>query len=273
MEWERTPALDFSDDENKGWYPAGDKKARRYLSPREPKVEAKGVVCPHAGWKYSGRIAGLVYGRLRPPDTWVVIGPNHHGLGDPVAVWPKGRWLTPLGAAEVDGELAEEILRRCSGLNASADAAAHSREHSIEVQLPFLRMISPQSRIVPISLSDYRRPTWEKLGAGIAEAAEKLDRRITVIASNDMTHYEPQEEARRKDEAAIRRMLELDPAGLERTARREPVTMCGLGPVCAMLVAAKAMAAKSADLAGYATSGDVTHEYESVVGYAGLIIS
>ncbi len=241
------------------------------LLPRmEEKVEAVGVVVPHAGYIYSGGVAGAVYTRLAPVHSCVVLGPNHTGLGAGAAIMTAGTWETPLGEVTIDTELARAIMDRSRILE--EDDRAHRKEHSIEVQLPFLQVLFPAVPFVPICLMSHEYGACQDVGRAVAETIQTSGKRVLLIASTDMSHYIPQAIAKVKDQLAIDSIVDLDPQRLHTTVLRERISMCGFHPTTAMLVAVKALGATRAELIRYATSADVTKDYESVVGYAGLLI-
>ena len=241
------------------------------LLPRpEEKVGAIGVVVPHAGYLYSGGVAGAVYARVSAPDGCVIIGPNHTGLGAGAAIMTSGSWETPLGEVTIDSDLAQAILSRSRVLE--EDDRAHRKEHSIEVQLPLLQVQFPEVAFVPICLLSHEYGVCRDVGQAVAEAIQISGKRTLLIASTDLSHYISQEMAERKDRMAIEAMVDLDPERLHATVLRERISMCGFHPTTAMLIAAKKFGARRAELIRYATSGDVTKNYGSVVGYAGLII-
>jgi len=228
------------------------------------------LISPHAGYIYSGPVAAHGYYHLAldgAPPTFIILGPNHTGLGSPVAMMREGGWETPLGVVEIDGELADAIFKASDIID--VDEMAHLREHSIEVQLPFLQYLyGSDLRFVPISMGLQDLETSRAVGRAIAEAAG--ERELVVIASTDLTHYEPQATAERKDRGVIEAILGLDEEGVQRTVRRYGVSMCGYGPVSAAIAAAKGLGAASAELLAYHTSGDVTGDYSAVVGYASI---
>jgi AmmeMemoRadiSam system protein B len=260
------------------FYPARPETLARdvdeYLAPRpsaEEKVEnALGCVVPHAGYVYSGPVAGAVYRRLPARSSYVILCPNHTGRGAPLAMMSSGVWLTPLGKVSVDGGLAKAIQQGCHLV--MEDAAAHADEHSLEVQLPFLQRTVKDFSFVPIAIGVGGYPSLESLGHGLAEAARHTQKPLLIVASSDMNHYEPDSITRVKDRKAIDKMLALDPQGLYDVLRREDISMCGYGPAIAMLTAAKELGARHAELAKYATSGDTTGDRSAVVGYAGIIV-
>jgi len=234
------------------------------------KEDAVGLVSPHAGYIYSGPVAGAVFSRIKFKDTFVIMGPNHTGIGKPLAIMTEGKWETPLGQVEIDTELAGQILAGSRYLQ--EDASAHHQEHSIEVQIPFLQYFKPDIRIVPITLGFASDAAYKEIGRAIARAVGDLKREVVIVASSDMTHYEPQESARHKDSAAIAAMLELNADELLRRVDELDISMCGYAPTVAMITAARKLGATSAEMVRYQTSGDTTGDYGAVVGYAGIIL-
>src|SRR5258708_485771 len=254
------------------WYPETLEEAESYWMPVQRPRAAKAVVCPHAAWMYSGRVAGTVYGKIQPADTFVVIGPNHTGHGSTsTSLYARGRWFLPETKIEIDEAFTDQLIHISEYI--SVDYEAHAREHSIEVQVPFLLLLNPAAKLVPIIMRDYDPDIFHDVGRSIAAAAKKLaDRRVVLVASSDFTHYASRQEASRQDQAAIERILALDADGLKEIVDRLGITMCGTGPVAAALIAARSMGATTAEQVAYATSGDVTQDNDSVVGYAGIVI-
>ena len=232
-----------------------------------PPAPALGVLVPHAGYVYSGAVAGATYARVAVPGRVVVLCPNHTGLGAAVALWPDGAWRTPLGAVPIDAELTEELL--ASPL-VEADRAAHLGEHALEVQLPFLQALRPDVRLVALCLGPL--PAERALALGHALAAALRARPALLVASSDMSHYVSADAARRLDGHALQRLLALDARGLHELVRRERISMCGVVPATVMLAAAGELGAQQAELVRYAHSGDVTGDHRSVVGYAGALV-
>lgn len=265
-----------------GYFYEGSAQALRrqvegFLLPGADRFRAIGIVVPHAGLMYSGPVAGAVYSRVELPASVVLIGPNHTGLGPGVSLMAKGSWETPLGVSGIDESLAAAILARSPRIR--DDSLAHLREHSLEVQLPFLQYLRNDIRIVPIQMLDVRLETCLEVGRAVAGAireegpgARGRGSGVLIVASSDMTHYEPAGEARQKDEKAIREMLNLDPEGLHRVVRDLSISMCGFGPAAAVLTACKALGASKAELVRYANSGEVSGDLVKVVGYAGIVI-
>ena len=233
--------------------------------------KAIGLVCPHAGYLYSGATAGATFARATVPDRVAVLAPNHTAIGRPIAVWAQGAWETPLGQVPVDEELTGALLRRCP--EAEADRMAHLREHSLEVQLPFIQRLNPAARILPVCIGTHEERALQALGDALAEVVRGAGSEVLIVASSDMTHYEPAQTARAQDDLAIARIQALDPEGLLSTVRKHGITMCGAAPVAAMLWAAKSLEATRCELVDYAHSGMVTGDDSEVVGYAGLIVS
>ena len=240
------------------------------------RIAAIGCVAPHAGYIYSGGVAGAVYSRVKIPERCVILCPNHTGKGRPLAIMANTTWQTPLGEVAADADMGARLLRRFPALQ--EDSAAHRAEHAIEVQLPFLQALRPELKIVPIAVGtsdfDVLRGLGEALADVIADRYEEEDQheRVLIIASSDMNHYESDAVTRVKDHKAIERVLAMDARGLWEVVMNEDISMCGFGPTVVMLTAAKLLGATSATLVKYSTSGDVSGDYEAVVGYAGMIV-
>lgn len=255
------------------FYPGGSDDLRRsvqsYLKAELPRIRAVAVVVPHAGYRYSGRIAGEVYASVEIPATALLLGPAHGPIRPLFAVQAEGDWETPLGTASVDAGLAELVIRHVPG--AEDYPRAHVREHSLEVQLPFLQAARPDIAFVPVSVSI--QPRLEDLraaGAGLARAVREAGRPVLLVASTDMSHYVTQAEAEALDGAAVDRMVALDPEGLVRTVLSLNISMCGMRPAAAVLFAARELGAERAELVRYGTSGEASGDFDQVVGYAGL---
>ncbi len=234
----------------------------------EKREKAIGVVAPHAGYVYSGAVAGDVFSSVEVPGRAVIFCPNHTGIGEDAAVMSRGAWRMPWGDVPVDEELAAHLEASCPHLK--EDASAHLREHAIEVQIPFLHRFRPDVRIVPVVLGRLSLDECRALGEGVADAIAGDAFRPLLVASSDMSHYVPDAVARKKDGMAIDRMLALDPEGLYRIVRVERISMCGVLPATVVLFAARRLGATTARLIRYATSGDVSRDFDQVVGYAGL---
>ena len=254
-------------------------QVERFMETEAKKIKALGIVSPHAGLVYSGSVAGAVYSRIELPGTFVLIGPNHTGLGAPVSLMANGSWQTPLGTVRINEDLAAAVLSKSRRIH--DDTMAHLQEHSLEVQLPFIQYLKKEFTIVPIQMMDTRLETCVELGNAIAQAIAECEVRSAeykaggtlIVASSDMSHYVSAETAKKKDHAAIKRILELDAPGLYNTVRDENISMCGYGPAVAMLTACKILGATKAELVKYTNSGDVSGDYDQVVGYAGIIVS
>ncbi|MGA2234852.1 MAG: AmmeMemoRadiSam system protein B [Terriglobales bacterium] len=251
------------------------REIREYTSPGKTTVEsgriaAIGCVAPHAGYIYSGGVAGAVYSRLEIPERCVILCPNHTGKGRPLAIMANTAWQTPLGEVAADADLGARLLLRFPMLQ--EDSAAHRAEHAIEVQIPFLQAQQPELSIVPIVIGTSDFDVLRGLGEALADVIADRDEKVLIIASSDMNHYESDAVTRVKDHKAIERVLALDARGLWEVVMNEDISMCGFAPTIVMLTAAKLLGATSATLVKYATSGDVSGDYESVVGYAGIIV-
>lgn len=229
-----------------------------------------GIISPHAGYIYSGRVAGSVYSRILIPHDIIIIGPNHTGLGEPESIMCSGTWRMPGGDVEVNSTLAESIKGNSRYLR--DDHLAHFREHSLEVQIPFLHHFRKEIRIVPIAMMSSDYDICIDIGRAIAKTIKDFKEPVLIVASSDMTHYESDASARVKDKKAIDRVLAMDPEGLLKTVRTTRITMCGVIPATIMLIACKELGATKAELVEYATSGEVSGDYDQVVGYAGMII-
>ena len=255
------------------FYPANAERLRAdiesYLSSCK-KTRAIACMVPHAGYIYSGQVAGAVFSRLEIPASCIVLGPNHTGRGHPLAIMKEGSWRTPLGEIPIDSELAESFTREFPAL--SEDSAAHRSEHSIEVEVPFLQVCRPGVKFVPITIGTGQLIVLEQLGQALAEVLQRSKNPALIVASSDMNHYEDDATTRIKDRKAIDRILALDAPGLYQTVMNESISMCGFGPAVAMLTAARCLGAQKAELAQYATSADVSGDHKVAVGYAGIII-
>jgi len=243
-----------------------------FCAPPAGKARRRAVACmvPHAGYRYSGHVAGAVYARLELPRRFLLIGPRHYPRGEAQAILSAGEWQTPLGRAEIDAELAAELKRACGGL--MEDDVAHRSEHALEVQLPFLQKLAGEIRFVPIALGTVDFAALETLGKAIAQVVARQNEPVLIVASSDMNHYESDEITRSKDGMALEPLLALDARGLHDTVRREAISMCGYGPAVSMLIAARLLGATRAEMVRYATSGDISGDRDEVVGYAGIIV-
>lgn len=231
----------------------------------------RAVMAPHAGYMYSGGVAGQVFARVEVPRRVVVLGPNHTGRGARISVVPAGAFVLPGGRVEIDEELAAAILEEVPG--AQADVEAHRFEHSIEVELPFLLARRPDVRFVPIVLGGISGQTAVAVGEGLARAIARTGGDTLVVASSDMSHYLPDAQARVVDRAALEPLLAFDAAALYQTVVDQDISMCGFIPATAMLAYARAAGSTAApELVAYATSGDASGDRSRVVGYAGVLI-
>lgn len=236
----------------------------------EAPTRALGCIVPHAGYIYSGHVAGAVFERLEIPELCLVIGPNHTGVGRPLAIMCEGAWETPLGRVPIDRAFAADLLQRCPLLQ--EDSSAHRSEHAVEVELPFLQVRQSRLKFVPIALGTGDFAALEKLGDAIADAIAAQNNPLLMVASSDMNHYESDAITRVKDQQAIAPILALDARALYDVITQQHISMCGFGPAVTMLTAARKLGAKSAGLVKYATSGDISGDRDMVVGYAGIIV-
>ena len=247
-----------------------ERDVRSLLPDREPAGRAFGAVVPHAGYVYSGRVAGAVYGRVAIPGACVVVCPNHTGRGAPAALDPSDAWRTPLGDVPVSSRLSARLRELSPSLR--PDAEAHRREHSLEVQLPFLQVLRPGVELVPVCLGEPSLALCQEVGEALARLCEQEPEPPLLLASSDMNHYESRAVGKAKDDHALACTEALDPEGLFRTVLTEEISMCGFLPVTALLFAARKSGGRSATVVARADSGDQTGDSSSVVGYAGLVL-
>jgi AmmeMemoRadiSam system protein B len=238
--------------------------------PGGKKLAAKACLVPHAGYMYSGHVAGAVLSRLALPQRIIILGVRHFPRGEPIAILASGAWRTPLGDAPIDVSLANALTAECPLLR--EDRVAHSAEHSLEVQLPFLQVLAPGFAFVPIALGTVRFEDLVSVGEAMARVLAATPD-VLLLTTSDLNHYENDETTRAKDRKAVEKLLALDARGLYDTCSTEDISMCGLGPAVAMLTALRALSTTHAELVDYATSADVSGDTSAVVGYAGLIFS
>ncbi|MFZ0635985.1 MAG: AmmeMemoRadiSam system protein B [Candidatus Acidiferrales bacterium] len=257
------------------FYPSDPDELRRVVdectNPPAERRAALSCIVPHAGYMYSGRVAGSVYRSLQIPSRLILLGPRHFPRGEALAILSEGAWSTPLGEAAIDTALAAELKQAFPALR--EDAVAHRTEHALETQLPFLQRLAGDFRFVPIALGTDRFEVLELLGRAIARVVAGHDEPILLVASSDMNHYESDAITRVKDRLAIDKILALDARGLYESVRSNDISMCGYAAAVVMLTAVRELGAKRAELEKYATSGDVTGDGDWVVGYAGIVIS
>jgi len=234
------------------------------------KFRARACLVPHAGYVYSGSVAGEVYRRMEIPPRVILLGARHFPRGAPLAILSDGGWQTPLGMAPIDRPLADKIVRAFPLLR--EDALAHSAEHSLEVQIPFLQRLVPSFAFVPIVIGPAHWETLDTLGHALANVIAGERDPVLLVASSDMNHYESDAVTRMKDRKAIDQILALDPRKLFDTVRDERISMCGYAAAVAALIAARELGATEAELVRYATSGEVNGDMKEVVGYAGIVI-
>ncbi len=258
------------------FYPGRPEELKKMIQKMvDPKMEKEKAIClvsPHAGFEYSGPVAGAVFSSALLPETFLILGPSHRNIHSRFALMKKGLWETPLGDVPLESGLAELILNRSSLIE--EDELAHRSEHSLEVQLPFIQFFMPNISLVPLCISyaaSYQE--IEELARAVASSIKEYNREVLIVASTDMSHYVSEEKARKKDFLAIEKILELDARGLYQTVQEEDISMCGFQPTTAAILASKELGAKKAELVKYQTSGERTGNYFEVVGYAGIRIS
>jgi AmmeMemoRadiSam system protein B len=234
-------------------------------------VRVKACLVPHAGYMYSGHVTGAVLARISIPKKILILGVRHYPRGEQAAILSNGAWRTPLGDAPIDEPLADALRKACPLLR--EDSIAHSEEHSLEVQLPFLQVLAPDFTFVPVALGSVRFEDLVTVGEAIGRILESLHENVLLLTTSDLNHYEDDATTRVKDHKAIDQLLAQDACGLYDTCRNERISMCGLGPAVAMLTAVNTLNLKRSELVKYATSADVSGDRDAVVGYAGMIFS
>jgi hypothetical protein len=267
IRWRRLPAVAGY------FYEADPERLRARMAsiiPQAPRAHAIAIIVPHAGYQYSGATAGKAYARVIIPDHLILVGPNHRGRGPRICVYPGGLWETPLGAVPVDAALTDAILEEIPG--AVADATPHNEEHSLEVQANFIAYLQPTASSCFIIVSDLALEEAQAVGEALARVLEKKRTRALMIASTDLSHYFPEEEARRRDARAIDAMLALDESALFDRVEKEDINMCGYIAAAIVIRAAKARGATMASLVDYRTSAQASGDPSAVVGYAGIVL-
>jgi AmmeMemoRadiSam system protein B len=233
-----------------------------------PKKNVKGVVVPHAGYNFSGSIAGKVYSSIECPDTFVLIGPKHSMESDGIFL-SQTSWATPIGEVMPDRDLGESLLHHCEFIH--LNERIHANEHSLEVQVPFIKYVCPNAKILPIAVSTTSEGILSATGRCIANVIKQSDKSVVVVMSSDLNHHEPQEITLNKDEEVIKNLISLDPTGLLKTVYEEDVSMCGAWSCFLGLTILKELGVDKAELLEHRTSGDVNMDYNQVVGYAGIL--
>ncbi|MCS7215189.1 MAG: AmmeMemoRadiSam system protein B [Thermodesulfovibrio sp.] len=257
------------------FYPSNSKKLLQELEEYMPvtsKIEALGAISPHAGYVYSGSVAGAVYSKLKPKDIFIILGPNHTGYGSSISLMTEGEWEIPLANIKINNELAKKIIEKHAFV--SDDIKAHLYEHSLEVQLPFIYKLNPDAQIVPITLKTLSLKECLNLAQAIAISVDELNykNKVIIVASTDMSHYLPDDMARKIDSLAAEKIKNFDPEGLYNTVLEYGISMCGFIPTTVMLYTTKLLGAKEVQIIKYATSAEVSRDYDKVVGYLGAVV-
>jgi len=246
------------------------KDVESHLDPSALKEDVLACVCPHAGYMYSGDVAGATLSAVNIPETVIVLSFSHRGMGKRYAVWPAGAWQTPLGDVPINEDLTERFIKHSSLLVADTDA--FSFEHSGEVMLPFLQVLKPDVNVVMVSIYPVAPlDDIQTIAADMAAVLETIETKPLLVGSSDMTHHAPAALAERQDKLAINQMLKLDEVGLFNVVRDKDISMCGVCPVAVAIACAKHLGATSAKLVRYENSGKATGDHSSVVAYAGLV--
>jgi len=257
------------------FYPSGPKELEKIIislkSKEEPKLQALGIILPHAGYIYSGKVAVATISKIIPKKRIIILGPNHTGAGEDFGIFSEGKWNMPFKDIEIDQDLASRILERSNFIK--KDYLAHKHEHSIEVELPILQYFFGEFKFVPIVCALSSISTYKKVAEEIHLAIEDIKDQVLLIASSDMSHYEEDSVARKKDRFAIESILNLDEEELLRRINKENISMCGVAPVSILIACCKRLKAKKAQVILYQTSGDSSGDYSSVVGYLGAVIN
>jgi AmmeMemoRadiSam system protein B len=257
------------------FYPSDPSELREFFDssfqPAKQLVAAKAIVVPHAGYVYSGKTTAHVLSRVQVPETVVLIGPNHNGIGEEFSIDPEGGWETPLGKVSIDSALASELMSRSRHL--TANPVAHRFEHSLEVIVPFLQKKNPSVHIVPLLINTMNLQRVKSVALECAEILAKKGGSVLIAVSTDMSHYESDETTRRKDQFALRAIEHMDPDELVHAVQDYRITMCGFVPVYMLLVMREILHFRKATLVDYRTSADATGDYERVVGYAGFVLA
>lgn len=229
------------------------------------------AMAPHAGYVFSGATCGKTLAAANLAPTVVMLGPNHTGRGDRFALWGEGGWNIPGGRVPVDVALADALLQASPLV--TADTAAHLQEHSLEVIVPFLYRMNPETTIVPIAISAHVFDALEAVGTAIGRTLRDFNRPVSIVVSSDMSHYISHDDAKARDSLALDAAVGLDPRSLFDTVRANNISMCGVLPMTTGLFAAREMGATRGELVDYATSGEVSGDFDQVVGYAGVLVS
>ncbi|UCC95346.1 MAG: AmmeMemoRadiSam system protein B [Candidatus Omnitrophota bacterium] len=257
------------------FYPAQQQQLRRIIESLTPKKSTKegalGIILPHAGYVYSGKVAITTVSSILPKKRIVILGPNHTGFGKDFALSAKGTWKIPFGNVDIDTDLSSALLKNSDIIQ--EDPLAHKFEHSIEVELPILYHFFGEFQFVPLACQASTLDRYRKVALQIAEATKLIKNEILFVASSDLTHYEPDSTARKKDRDALESIVSLDEEGLLERVSRQNITMCGVAPVAVLIRCLKELGARKSHVALYETSGDTSGDYSSVVGYAGVVIS
>ncbi|MCF7916665.1 MAG: AmmeMemoRadiSam system protein B [Candidatus Omnitrophica bacterium] len=256
------------------FYPENQEEINNFIQKLAPKenlsrCKAKGVIVPHAGYPFSGKVAINTLAKIAAPKNIIMLGPNHTGLGKDFSLSSAQSWQTPCGEVKINQPLSEKILN--AGSHIQKDSLAHKAEHSLEVELPILQYFFKDFQIVPISCNLADKELYQNVATQINEGLKDGSSQTLILASTDLTHYEPDELARKKDRQVIEAIVDLDPEKMLNEVAKNNITMCGVAPVAIMLYCLRAKL-KKAEVVLYQTSGDTTKDYASVVGYVGVIL-
>lgn len=259
-----------------GFYPRNEKDIRKMISgfsgEQRKKIGAKAIMVPHAGYIYSGPVAGEVYAGVELPRRFIIISPNHWEGRTDIAVDTSDQWETPLGIVNLDQDLRERILKHTDKIKQAEPA--HRKEHAIEVQIPFIQYhLGNDFRFVPVAMLSPGISVLDETAGAVAAAVKEAGEDVLLVATTDMSHYISEAEAKKLDGMAIEKILALDPQGLYKTVLENEIAMCGMQVVYTVMKAAMELGCVKAELVKYSTSGEVFGDYDEVVGYAGVIFS
>jgi len=258
------------------FYPRNTKELERLIATLTPEgqkqIQARGLILPHAGYVYSGKVACAALNCTSPKKRIVILGPNHTGYGECFSLYAQGKWKFPWGNVSIDEEIAQKLLEGTRYIK--EDILAHQQEHSLEVEIPLLwHFFSSDFTIVPIVCARNTLTAYRGVAEEIVTAIKGIENEVLIVASSDLTHYEPDAQARRKDRLAIDSIINLDEEKLLAVVEKEKISMCGSAPVAILLACMKKLGALKAQVVLYQTSGDASGDYSSVVGYVGIVIN
>ncbi len=234
------------------------------------RLKVIGLISPHAGYIYSGSCAGKGFGFIHIPDRVIILGVNHRGEGYPMAIDGYDKWSTPLGDIEVDDELRKKLSENSEVFG--IDSIPSADEHSLEVQVPFIQVLNPKAKILPVTIGTINREMMKRGGEELGALISSSKNDILMVASTDMSHYISSEDAKELDSLAIDAIKTMDPDKLYETVYSNRISMCGVGPTYIMMTAAGKLGADRGEVVEYTNSGETSGDFEHVVGYLSAYI-